>query len=89
MVFGKMQVDGGFFQIAMPEQQLNGTQVGTGFQEVGGKTVAQCVRMNIFSLETGPAGGMTTGVVDGLGSDGTVCRMVASTWEQPLGGFVF
>ena len=60
-----------------------------GFQEVGGKTVAKGVRMNIFSLETGPAGGMTTGVVDGLRGDGMVCSMVASTWEQPLGGFAF
>ena len=31
MAFGQMQVDSGFFQIVMPQQQLNGSQIGTGF----------------------------------------------------------
>jgi hypothetical protein len=31
MAFGQMQADGGFFQIVMPQQQLNGAQIGTGF----------------------------------------------------------
>jgi hypothetical protein len=39
--FGKMQVAGGFFQIVMPQQQLNRAQVGTGFEQVGCETMAQ------------------------------------------------
>ena len=31
MAFGQMQVDGGFFQIVMPQQQLNGSQISTVF----------------------------------------------------------
>src|SRR5271157_223695 len=31
MAFGQMQVDGGFFQIVMPEQQLNGSQISAVF----------------------------------------------------------
>lgn len=47
MAFGKMQVDGGFFQIVMSQQQLNRAQVGTGFEQVGCETMAQRVRMNL------------------------------------------
>ena len=43
MAFGKMQVEGGFFQIVMPQQQLNRAQVGTGFEQVGCETMAQRV----------------------------------------------
>jgi hypothetical protein len=35
-----MQIDGGLFQITMPEQQLDGTQVGAGFKQVSRKAVA-------------------------------------------------
>ena len=31
MAFGQMQVDGGFLQIVMPEQQLNGSQISAVF----------------------------------------------------------
>jgi hypothetical protein len=35
-----MQVDGGLFQIAVAQQDLNGAQVGAGLQQVCGETVA-------------------------------------------------
>jgi hypothetical protein len=38
---GEMQIDRGFLQVAMPEQHLNGSQVGTGFEQMRGKAVAQ------------------------------------------------
>lgn len=41
MPAGQMQVDGCFFKIAMPEQHLDGAQVGTGFQKVRGKTTSK------------------------------------------------
>ena len=65
---------------------MAGAQIGASFQEVGCKTVAKHVRMDIFSLEVGSEGGVTAGLIDGLGGDGTVSSMAASTWEQPLGG---
>ena len=51
MASGKMQVDGGFFQITMPQQQLNRAQIGAALQQVGGKTVTQCVGMDLFLLQ--------------------------------------
>src|SRR5260370_42590891 len=54
MAFGKMQVEGGLFQIVMSQQQLNRAQVGTGFEQVGCETMAQRVRMNLLCCQTGP-----------------------------------
>ena len=86
MALGKMQVDGGLFQIVMSQQQLNGAQVGTGFQQVGGETMAQRVGMNLLGRQAGALGGVPTGVLDGLGSDGMIRGVAAPTREQPLGG---
>src|SRR6266852_9031088 len=88
MAFGKMQVDGGFFQIVMPQQQLNRAQGGTGFEQVGCETMAQRVRMNLLCCQTGALCGVTTGVPNCFGSDGTIGGVAASTREQPLGGLV-
>jgi hypothetical protein len=41
MPLGQMQVDCRYFQVAMPKQDLNGAQVGAGFEKVGRETVAQ------------------------------------------------
>ena len=89
MTFGEMQVEGGFFQIVVSQQQLNRAQVGTGFEQVGCETMAQRVRMNLLRCQTGPLCGVTTGVPDCFGSDGTMGGVAASTREQPLGGLVF
>ena len=35
----KMQVDGGRLQVTVPQQELDGSQVHAGFEQVGGKTV--------------------------------------------------
>jgi hypothetical protein len=34
-----VQVDGRFFQIAMPQQDLNGSQIRAGFGQMGGEAV--------------------------------------------------
>jgi hypothetical protein len=36
----EMQIAGGLFQIVMAEQDLNGVQVGAGFEQVSGEAVA-------------------------------------------------
>jgi hypothetical protein len=38
MGMGKVQVECGFFQVTVPEQELDGTQVGSPFQQLGRKT---------------------------------------------------
>ena len=40
VTLGKMEIASRFFQIVMPQQYLNGVQVGTGFQHVRGEAVA-------------------------------------------------
>jgi hypothetical protein len=46
MAAGKVDVEGGLFQIAVTEQRLDGAQVGTRFVEMSRKTMAP------VSLET-------------------------------------
>jgi hypothetical protein len=48
-----MQVDGSDLEVAMAEQDLDGAQIGSGFEQVGGETMAQGVRMNLPVMEAG------------------------------------
>ena len=65
----QMQVLGGGFQIAVPEQNLDGAQVGARFQQVGRPTVAQRVRGDAFA-DTSTTCGLAAGDPDGLVRDG-------------------
>ena len=40
----EVQVDRCLFQITMPQQHLDGAQVGTGFEQMRGKAMTQGVR---------------------------------------------
>jgi hypothetical protein len=53
MLLREVQIDRGLFKIAMPEQDLNRTQVSSGFEQVRRKAVSQGMRMNLLVLETG------------------------------------
>jgi hypothetical protein len=64
---GKMQVDGRFFKVAMTQQYLDSAQVGTSFEQMRGKAVAQSVGMDPLVLKTGTFGGLLTGVPENLG----------------------
>jgi hypothetical protein len=37
---GEMQIDRRFLEVTMSQQHLDGSEVGAGFQQMGGKTVA-------------------------------------------------
>src|SRR5208282_4107845 len=78
----KMQVDGGLFQIAMAQQDLNGAEIGTRFEQMSGEAVAQRVRMNSF-LEVRALGGFMTRMPNGFRIDGLATVMVAVAWKQP------
>jgi hypothetical protein len=52
MPLGQVKVDGSDLKVAMAEQDLNGAQVGSGFEQVRGETVAQCVGMNALVIES-------------------------------------
>ena len=44
-----MQVERGLFQIAMTEQQLDGTQIGTRLKQMSCEAVAKSVGMDLIS----------------------------------------
>ena len=56
MPLGEMQVDGSDLEVAMAEQDLDGAQVGAGFEQVCGETMAQGVRMNAPVVESSALG---------------------------------
>ena len=61
----QMQILGGGFQIAVPEQNLDGAQVGARLQQVGRPTVAQRVRGDAFA-DASPTCGLAACDPDGL-----------------------
>jgi len=81
-----MKVDRGLSQIMMSQEQLNGAQVSTVFEQVGSETVAQGVGMDPI-LQSSASGGLTAGVIDGLGGDRMTRPMVTAPGEQPLRRF--
>src|SRR5215469_8456107 len=78
-----MQIDGGVFQVRMAEKQLNGSQIGTGFQVVRGKTVPQRVRSDFF-LDTGTNGGPFADVPNRLVGDGLFLSAMAGAGKQKI-----
>ena len=68
MAPGKVQVDDGIGNVAMPEQDLDGTQIGAGLQHVRRETVAQRVRSDVL-LDPCPFSGFNNGVPYHLGRD--------------------
>lgn len=45
----QMDIDFGSGYILMPEHHLYGSQVGSAFQKMGGKTMAECVRTDVLA----------------------------------------
>ena len=85
MAAGEVEVNRRLFQIAVTEQQLDGAQVRSRFQQVRGKTMSQSVRVNPF-FQAGTLGGRRTGVPDGGGDDGFRSVMPAPSREKPYLG---
>src|SRR5713226_3253303 len=81
-----MQIDGGLFEITMPQQHLDGAQIRARFEQMRGKAVAQRVRMHAVR-EAGPPRSSFTGMVDHLGSDGAIAGMTMLARKQPYAGF--
>ena len=84
MPLGQMQIDGRYFEVAMPKQDLDGAQVGAGFKKMGRETMPQSVRMNAPVVEAGAFGGDLAGRPEDLGGDRVTCRVPAVAWKEPL-----
>lgn len=64
-----MQIDGGYFKVAMAEQYLDGAQVGAGFKKMSRETMSQSVGMNAPVVEAGAFGSDLAGRPEDLGGD--------------------
>jgi len=69
MALRQVDVNHGFAQVGVAEQQLDGAQVGSGFQKMSGEAVSKSVRMQRL-VDSGAFGGFPTGVPDDLVADG-------------------
>lgn len=81
-----MQVDRGFLQIVMPEQELNGAQIGASFEQMSRKAVTQGMRMDGL-LEASAPSCFSAGVARCSGVDRVVGSMPATAGKEPITGF--
>src|ERR1700690_3607730 len=82
----EMEIDRGLFQIVMSQEQLNGAQISSVFQQVSSKTVAQRVGMNPV-LKARPLGSTLARIPHRSGSDGTMGGVPGPARKQPFRGF--
>src|SRR5208337_2224951 len=82
MAPGQVQIDGGMSELGVSEKNLNGAQVGAGFQHVCCEAVPQSVRRYMLS-DPGTLGGLVHGLPDDLLCNGHVgSPALHRTWEQ-------
>ena len=78
-----MQIECRLFQIAMSKQDLDGAQIGAGFEQMRGEAMAQSVGMNGF-VNAGPLDGFMTSVPGHAEADRISASVPGASWEQPL-----
>jgi len=86
MPLGQVQVDGRYFKVAMTKQDLNGAQVGAGFEKVRGEAMSQGVGMNAAVVEAGALGSDLAGRPQDLGGHRLAGCVPAVAGKQPLLG---
>ena len=80
-----MQIPRRLFEILMPQQDLDGAQVRSGFEQVGGETMTQDVGVNGL-VDTGPLGGIMASVPNRPAGDRIIAVVPLPAGEQPLLG---
>jgi hypothetical protein len=86
VTLGEVQVEGGFFQICMTQENLNGSEIGTSLEQMRGKTVPQRMRMDTF-LDVRSLGGVMTRMPNGFRIDGLITTVAVVAGKEPLAGF--
>jgi len=81
---GEVQVDRRLFQIAMPQQHLDGAQVGPGFEQMRGKAMTQGVGMDVLVLKASAFGRFLTSGPEHLGGDRMfdVCHLLPGNSQR-------
>src|SRR5467141_3695001 len=86
VTFGEMEVDGGLFQIAMTQQDLNGAQIRACFEQMSGEAVAQDVW--VYSLfDACSLGRLLAGIARCFRIDRLAATVPAVAWKEPDAGF--
>jgi len=70
--------------MSMAEENLNGAEIHSGFQQVSGKGVPQRMRMNRLG-DAGVLPGFLAGAEDGLARDCWWCRAKGPLWQRQKG----
>jgi len=83
---GQVQIDRGLFQIPMPKQDLNRTQICARLQQMRRKAVPQGTRVDVLVFESSASRGLVTRCPEHLGRDGPARRTPPVAREQPFGG---
>jgi len=73
MAPGQMQVNRGVSELGMAEKNLDGAQVGTGFQHMSRETMPQAVRRYVLG-DAGTLGGLAHGLPACLPMCGSLTR---------------
>jgi len=78
----RVQIDGCFFQIPMSEQNLNGAQIRSRFQQMRGEAVAQGVGMNLIT-DSGSSSRLPASRPSHFGADVILAGVPAVAGEKP------
>ena len=84
MSVGQMQVEQRVFQAGVSEPDLNGAQVGSGVQQMGGATVPQTMRGQAFA-DAGLLGCLATSQPDDVGGNGDVGALASDGTGKQIG----
>src|SRR6266852_4142615 len=82
---GEMQVDRRFLKVAMSQQHLDGAQVGSSFEQMGGKAVTQGMGMDVLVFKPSALCGALAGCPKNLGGDRITRRVPSVAGKQPVG----
>src|SRR6266852_9604435 len=86
VTFGEMEVDGGFFQIAMTQQDLNGAEMCGWFEQMSSEAVAQDVWV-YFLFDACSLRRLLAGIARCFRIDRLTTTVPAIAWKQPFAGF--
>ncbi len=67
MLLREMEIDGGLFEVAMSEQDLDGAEVSSCFEQMRRKAMAQGMEMDVLMLKARAKCGLLTGGPEYLG----------------------
>src|SRR5258708_19757350 len=59
---GEMQIDRSFFKVAMPQQHLDGAQIGTTFEQMRRKALPHRMRMHVLFFKPATSARLLTGL---------------------------